>query len=148
MSHTTTIGSVKITDIKAMEKAVADLKAEGINCELVQNQKPRMYYKDQGQVCDYVLKLNDSQYDVGFVKQEDGSYAPTFDEWNNYVGSQIGAACPLPDTREGRAQHQIGKFMQGYTKHATINQAQSQGYVVESCTIDDENNAIVTLAGM
>jgi hypothetical protein len=136
ISHTTTLKGVVIKDTNALTSAVNDLIAEGVNCSLVQNQKPRMYYSHQGKVCDYVLKLPKCNFDVGFDKQEDGSYAPMFDEHANYVGSQIGATCPMPDSQEGRAQRQLGRLLQHYQKHVAINTASLNGLSFMGQTID------------
>lgn len=148
MSHTTTIKSVKIQDLDALRSAVADLQAAGVDCQLVSNAKPRMFFETQHGECDYVLRLNSCKYDVGFDKQPDGSYVPVFDEWGNHVGSEIGAACPLPKSSEERAQHQIGKLMQGYAKHAAVNAAVSQGYFVEEVTTDQNGNVQLVLGGL
>lgn len=148
MSHTTTIRGVKITDIAALRSAVAELQAQGVNCTLMENTKPRMYYANQHGVCPYVLRLDNSPYDVGFDQQEDGSYVPVFDEWAGKVRGQIGATCPLPNTEEGRAQHAIGRLMQGYAKHAAMNAALAQGYMIESCETDQQGNVQLVLAGM
>lgn len=148
MSHTTTIKSVPIKDIAALRAAVKDLQDAGVKCELRENVRPRMYSDAQSRatgVCDYVLHLDNSPYDVAFVKQKDGSYAPAFDEWSGRVAGQIGASCPLPNTAEGRAQHAIGKLMQGYGKHAAMNQARAEGYIVESATYDKNQNLVLTL---
>lgn len=148
MSHTTKLDGVEIKDIAALRQAVQTLKSQGVNCELVEKARPRMYYGNQGANCDYVLQLKDTRFDVGFEKTESGAYAPVFDEWNNYVGSQIGASCPLPDTEEGKAKHQIGKLMQEYAKNAATNAAIAQGYMVEMIEVDPEGNVHLTLGGM
>lgn len=151
MSHTTTLKNVAIRDANAMRQAVAELQAKGIKCQLAENCKPRMYYGEQGEVCEFVLKLEDGKYDVGFQLQEDGTYAPQLDTWNNEVGKQIGAdadVCPVPNSSAGRAQHAIGQFMQGYSKHAAINAAVQQGYSVEASEVDAEGNVQLTLGGM
>lgn len=148
MSHTTTIKSVKITDINALRAAVADLQAQGVKCSLKENVRPRMYYGNQHGVCPFVLHLEGSRYDVGFDKQKDGSYVPVFDEWQGHVGGQIGATCPMPNSPEGRAQHAIGRMLQGYAKHAAMNAALAQGYMVESCETDEKGNVNLVLAGM
>ncbi|AHC30469.1 hypothetical protein CC53_gp052 [Rhizobium phage vB_RleS_L338C] len=140
MSHTTTLKGVQIKDIAALRAAVAELITQGVNCALLENAKPRMFYASQHTNCDYVLNLKDSQYDVGFDKQKDGSYAPVFDEWSNHVSAKIGASCPLPTTAEGKAQHQIGKLLQSYQKHVAINAAVMSGYSVESADYDKEGN--------
>lgn len=139
MSHTTQITSVRITDINALESAAEKLRAEGVNCQIVRDQKPRMYYENQHGKCDYVLSLPDSRYDVGFDKQEDGSYVPVYDEWANQIKDQIGAACPV-DNEGDRSLCHIGKFMQYYAVDAAINAATAQGYYVESAETDEQGN--------
>lgn len=147
MSHTTRVNTVKIQDVRALRSAVQDLKNSGVNCELEENARPRMYFKQQEVQCDYVLRLKDGKYDLGFEKQADGSYTPIFDEHANYVGGQIGAACPMPNTKEGRTQHQIGRFMQNYAKHAAMNAARDKGQLVESCTVDNQGRVKITIGG-
>lgn len=107
-----------------------------------------MYYKNQAEECEYVLHLDNSKYDVGLKKQEDGTYSPVMDLYEGHIGRQIGAACPMPNTEEGRAQHHIGKFAQEYNKHATINAAVRQGYSIESTEEDAEGNYHVNIVGM
>ena len=148
MSHTTTLKGLQIRDVAAMQSAVAELQSQGVKCTLVQSVVPRMYYNNQHKACAYVLRLDDAKYDVGFDLQSDGTYSPVFDEWANIVGGKIGATCPMPRTAEGRAQHQIGRFLQSYAKHATMNAAAAQGYMVESATTDEEGNVHLVLAGM
>ncbi len=148
MSHTTKLSNVVIRDISALKQAVSALKAKGINCELLENTKPRMYSSSQSPTCEYVLNLKGGQYDVGFQEQKDGTYVPVLDTWDNNVSGQIGATCPMPHTEEGKAQHAIGQFMQEYSKAATINAAMQQGYIVESTETDAEGNIHLTLSGM
>ncbi len=152
MSHTTELKTVAIRDESAIQTAVAKLKAAGINIALVQHERPRMYFRDQVEECEYVLKLEDGKYDVGLKLQENGTYAPIFDEYQGHVGGQIGAdanVCPIAGlTAEQRAQHQIGQFVQAYTEAATINAAVAQGYSVDSTHTDEEGNVHLTLSGM
>jgi hypothetical protein len=146
MSHTTTLKGVLIKDVSALRAAVADLVASGLNVALLENAKPRMYYDNQSGVLPFVLQLKDTKYDVGFKLEADGSYAPVFDEWNGYVKGQIGAACPLPSTPEGKAQHQIGQLLQNYQKHVAINMAVSQGYSISGTEYDEQGNLHLTIA--
>ncbi len=151
MSHTTHLKNVVIRDVGALRSAVAELKAGGVDCDLLEDAKPRMYYSNQGQKCEYVLKLNKGKYDVGFKLQEDGTYAPLLDTWAGNVGNQIGAdaeVCPMPGTEAGRAQHAIGQFMQSYSKNAAINAAVMQGYSVESADTDGDGNVHLVFGGM
>ena len=136
-----------------MDRRIVNMRAEGINCSLDRNAIPSMYYAQQHGACDYVMRLPNAQYggkqfDVGFDKQEDGTYVPVFDEWGQAVGKEVGAgaACPMPTTPEGKAQHQIGRFMQHYAKNAAINAAAQQGYAVESCAQDADGNYQVVIA--
>lgn len=148
MSHTTKLKALEIKDVTAMQAAVRDLQAKGVNCELKQDVRCRMYSDTQGNDCDYVLQLKDGNYDLGFVKQDDGTYLPVFDEWAGNVAGQLGATCPVPDSPEGRVQHQIGQFAQLYGKHAAINAASAQGYIVEGEITDAEGNIHITVGGM
>jgi hypothetical protein len=142
---------VAIRDEAAIRQAVAKLQAKGIKCSLVQDVKPRMYTTGQGPVCEHVLRLEDGRYDVGFQRQEDGTFAPVFDEYQKHVGKQIGAdvnVCPMPKSAEGRAQHQIGQFMAEYAEAAATNAAIAQGYFVEGTITDDKGNVHLTIGGM
>lgn len=145
ISHTTTIGTVAITDIAALRAAVNDLKNSGVQCELAEKTKPRMYFNHQEVQCDYVLKLPMSKYDVGFQKQENGTYLPMTDLYGNHVAGQLGASCPMPQSQEGRAQHAVGKLMQGYARHAATNAARAKGYTVERSFTDKDGNAQLVL---
>ena len=90
-----------------MQKTVAELKKQGVRCELLANAQPRMYYADQlqrhlgrkNEIADYVLRLHDSPYDVAFIKDEKGSYQPVFDMWRTPVKP---AGSTLPDNPTGR----------------------------------------------
>ena len=103
-----------------------------------------MYYEQQASevgVCDYVLRLYDSRYDVGFQKQEDGTLAPVFDGWAGQIrntGIGTNPTCPLPNTPAAREQSHIGSLMAAYSKHAAINAATSAGYTVEDVTYDEK----------
>lgn len=150
MSHTTTIDGISITDPTAIRKAVDNLRNRGVNISLVENATPRMYYSHQEKevgVCDFVLKLPDAKYDVGLKKQEDGSFAPIFDEWANSVGGQIGGQCSIPQTAEEKSLWAVGAFSQEYNKEAAIAAAQAQGYSVQSATTDTDGNVNLVFAG-
>ena len=148
MSHTTKLNNVVIKDIYALKQAVSALKSKGINCELLENATPRMYSSNQGESCDYVLRLNDGKYDVGFQKQKDGTYVPVLDTWSDHVSNQIGATCPLPNTAEGRGQHAIGQFMHEYSYAAVANAALQKGLIKESETTDANGYVHITYTGM
>ena len=157
MSHTTTIKSVPIRSVNALRAAVQELKGKGIKCDLVENEVPRMYYANQHGKCAFVLKLHDSQYDVGFDQQKDGTYAPVLDIWNQQIAKQVGttlldwSTTRAKDTAEQRAmrkdhQSHIGQLLQGYSKHAAIQTATSKGYMVQSCTVGADMQVHIKLS--
>lgn len=139
MSHTTKIQSVPINSVTALRAAALSLKAQGINCDLVQEPTARMYFDDQGQDMDYVLRLHDCEYDVGFQKEDDGSLTPAIDEWGGHVKKILG-------TGGKGAQAAIGRLLREYSKELTLESAAEQGYMVESCELDTEGNYQIVLA--
>lgn len=129
MSHTSVLKTIKIVNIDALRAAAEYLKEQGVNCELVENAKPRMYYDNQHGKCDYVLKLKDCVYDVGFDKQADGSYAPVFDSWGQHLQKQIGLplSCPMPNTEEERQAAAITRLLDCYAIHAAKAELEDSG---------------------
>ena len=139
MSHTTRIQTVPIKDIIALRMAAQRMKANGINCELAEHARPRMYFREQEVECDYVLRLPDGKYDVGFERQKDGSYAPIFDEYADEVGRLLAVqACPFKGSSEERAMHAIGALSREYARCAAVNAASASGYFLEEETVDTE----------
>jgi hypothetical protein len=133
MSHTTTLKTVAIKSAEALQAAVNYLKEQGVDCELLQDAKPRMYYANQHGKCDYVLKLNNSIYDVGFDKQEDGSYLPVFDSWGGHIQNQIGMpkSCSVPKTEEERAAATVSRLLDCYAIHEAKRVLQESGSYYE-----------------
>lgn len=138
MSHTTTVRTVALTNPAAIEAAVATLASQGVNVVLKTNAKPRMYYRDQHGVCDYVLHLPDCPYDVGLERQADGSYVPVFDEFGGSVAAHLGATHPVKGAHP--AERAIGRFSQEYAVQAAIMAAQAEGYHVADATVDEQGN--------
>lgn len=130
MSHTTTLKTVKIVDIDALQRAVNYLaEEEKVNISLVKNARPRMYSRDQEVMCDYVVKLPKSRYDVGFQKQKDGSYVPIFDTYLNSIRNQIGAAQTVEaDTPEEIAMLSVSRLVDVYAIMAVKNQLSEEGF--------------------
>ena len=135
MSKTTTINKVPIKDIAALYAAATDLQAAGVNCILVANTGCRLWYKEQQ--CDYVLKLPDCQFDLGIVKNADGTYSTVTDLHGGLVSKHLGQVSP-PSCGCTPEELAIGKFMQEYGKHAAINAAMENGYQVSGCYLDDQ----------
>lgn len=129
MSHTTVLKTIQIKSIEALEGAVAYLQSQGVNCELVKGTTPRMYYENQHTKCEYVLKLKDCVYDVGFEKQKDGSYAPVFDSYNRHIQKQIGQplSCEIPKTAEEQQAAAVSRLLDCYAIHAAKAELESTG---------------------
>jgi hypothetical protein len=144
VSHTTNIKSVPILSVTALRRAVQELQEAGVACSLVENAVPRMFYQNQLQkhlgresdVCDFVLRLDRSRYDVGFFRNAAGALEPVFDDWQKDVAKQIGAPFAgkvehWSGNRDDTEQtlHSIGGLLQRYTKHATMEAAAAAGYI-------------------
>lgn len=188
MSHSTTIKTVPISSRGALRAAVAELQqSHGINIELVENEKPRMYYSDQiakqivgkegadefefnsdPDVCDFVIKVPGSYYDIGLLRNAGGGYTPVFDDYSG--GSVSGAPTTtamrglkdiLGNKYDGKVEHwagrrddvagslfSIGKLLAGYTKHATIEAATMAGHTVQGCVEDPDTGEIKLTLGV
>lgn len=178
MSHTTSVKSVPIKSVNALRSAVSELQSQGIKCELVANAVPRMYYRDQiarhvkaknpndyhfhdnPEECDFVLKLPDAYYDIGFLRDKKGNLVPFFDDYDysgmgsNGTGSRgikavlgakfQGATEHWSGQREAGQQqlHSVGKLLQGYSKHAVMEQAAAHGKTMQSCVVDPKTGAL------
>ena len=137
MSHTTQIRSVPIRSISAIRSAVALLKQKGVDCDLIMNAQPRMYFANQHASCAYVIRLNKSRYDVGLDLQEDGSYLPVMDTWAGEIERQLGNP-----KAKGEAKP-IAKFLQAYTREAAIESAVESGYMIDSVSENETTGELV-----
>lgn len=150
MSHTTTLKGVQIKSASAIRKAVDDLIKSGIDMKLLENTKPRMYYSSQSNEignCEFVLRLNQSSYDVGLKwNEKEKQYDAYLDTWAGQVSGQIGATCAMPRGTDQQGEHAIGKFTQRYGLHAAKDAARAEGYDVIGETIDDDGTIHLELA--
>lgn len=159
MSHTTEIKSVPIRDIVALRQAVAELKQKGIKCELKEKIKPRMYYENQHGVCDYVLKLDNSAYDIGFEavlgdNKKVDYYKLILDVYRGDIQRQVGITDEQAKALEARTGTKVepgvravGQLSQLYAKNAAMNSARLRGWNVRSSTVDESGNIQLVLAG-
>lgn len=136
MSHTTSISAVKISSIEALRAAVAELNMNGIRCELKANETPRAYYSEQSGLgrADYVLRMENSRYDVGFYRQEDDTYEARADFWASEISRELGSRTVAPERRD---QAQIGKLLQLYAVHAATEAARRKGLSVRRIPAQD-----------
>lgn len=157
MSHTATVKSVPIKDIRALHQMAAELNSKGVKCELKQNAIPRMYYQDQlkrhlgnnknftlnsnSEMCDYVLNVKDAYYDIGFVKDKDGNYVPIFDDFDYAPYHTTGANRGIKSLKQvlgcefknAKTQHWSGAVDANEQTLCSIGQA-LQSYSVHAAT--------------
>lgn len=137
MSHTTEVTTVVFHDVDALRLAVRDLQAAGVKCTLQEKVKPRAYYANQQGmgVADYVLRLEDAPYDVGFYNDPKvKGYVARTDLFAGRVANVLGA-----QARPGEAAEQaaLGKLYHAYAVNAAVRQAAKQGYAVRKVTKAD-----------
>jgi len=167
-----------------MAAAISELCARGIEISIVENEKPRMYYDNQiakqiqgkegsedfsfnsdPDVCDFVVKVPGSYYDIGLLRNADGyGYTPVFDDYTGrpVSGAQTTAVMKglkdvLGNQWKGETQHwagvkndteaegslfSIGKFLASYSKFTAIEAATLAGHSVAGCTEDPETGEI------
>ena len=130
MSHTSTVKSIQIKSIKALQSAVQELAANGIRCELRAGGVPRAYFANQQGMgaADYVLHLADAKYDIGFYKNADDVYEARTDFFAQHVERVLGAT--LKPGQAHTDQSRLGKLFQMYALHATAEVARKQGHMV------------------
>ena len=168
MSHTTLVNSVLIKSESALQKAAIYLRSKGIDVELVKNAVPRMYYPDQirkmirnGQKatlqyhsnveeCDYVLKVNQSYYDIGLIKDVNGNFIPLYDNFQHpspysNLAENIGKQ-PLDQVLGAvnkAEKSEIGKFLQAYSLCAAVESCEEAGYTITSSIINSKGEAVI-----
>lgn len=154
MSHTTEIDDVVISDIKALEAAIAELNAKGARCQLIKNAAPRAFYENQKglEKTDYVIRLADSRYDVGLYKVPGkAGYRARADMFAGDVARVLGCGCSTdfigidPSPQESRLM--LGKLYQTYAIHAAIRSSVAKGYTVRR--VDNKDGSVrLVVTGM
>jgi len=127
VSHWTTV-KTQIKDVQALIAAATEL---GLAVELPSptGQRPVIRgYATMRQEVDLAVKLK-GRYDVGFLKQPDGTYQMTADWWQGHVAAEIGA--------EG------GRLCQVYVFHVIAIQARKKGLGVFRSVTDDGSLRVV-----
>lgn len=139
MSHTTEISAIVFTDMDALRATVADLNKSGVRCSLVPDATPRAFYANQNGLgaAPFVLRLEDSPYDVGFYPNGKGGFLARTDLWGGHIASQLGVPVAQQKAGEAAAQNAMGKLFQGYAVNAAVRQAAKQGYRVIRSTRPD-----------
>jgi len=143
MSHNVLIKNVKITSIPALQRAIAELNAEGIRVSL-EDRKQFRTYRGQPNRCDYCISLPDANHDVGLVKQEDGSYLPYYDPYGMPRNGE-GVSCRW-EQRDGNEAFQrtaIGKLLQRYATCVAEDSLTLSGNAFTR-EYDNEGNIVLT----
>ena len=146
MSHSTTVNSIVITNIRALRAAIKELTKAGVKCELLENAMPRAYSHNQKGLerAPYVIKLDNSMYDVGLYQNKNlGGYECRADFWAGEVSKQLGA-----EQVKGveAAQCHLGKLYQTYGVVAAEQEAAAQGYTSSRTTKEDGTVQLVLTA--
>jgi len=138
------------------------------NKEAARKASEGFQYNEDPDVCDFVIRCPESYYDVGLIRHEDGHYVPYFDNYQSgprdtpefHTGKESGPISNTLGTGKGGnaghwnglrdssdvVLHSIGKFLQEYTKEATIEAACAAGQSIESMTTDDDGNIHLVLS--
>lgn len=148
MSHTSKINAVTIVDINALRAACRELQEkQGVKLTLAENVKPRAFYQSQEGmgVAPYVVQLQDSPYDIGLYKTDNGrGYEARCDLWGGHIAKQLGVKRSDGESVEQAA---LGKLFRLYAIHAAMRTAVANGHQVQR--IDNENGEtklVVSLA--
>lgn len=142
MSHTTEISAIVFSDMAALAGAVAELQKMGVKCALERNATPRAFFQNQKgmEAADYVLRLADCPYDIGFYKTENGrGYSARTDLWGGHVQRVLGVNARPGETAEQAA---LGKLNQMYGVHAATREAARKGYRVQRINKEDGTIAL------
>lgn len=134
MSHTTTIQTLLLSDEDAIRGSIKELQAQGVKCDLLEAAIPRSYPGNTMKKADFVLKLEDSPYDVGMYKNKDGEFSLATDFYNGHVEKVLGVT---PGEGDDRTQAKLGKVYAGYAQHVISQQAARQGYSVTRTRADN-----------
>lgn len=141
MSHTATVKAIKIVSIPALRAAIAELAASGVRCSLIENATPRAYFANQAGMgaADFVIKLDDSPYDIGVYKTADGSYETRTDFFSGKVEKILGAKARSPESCD---QAKMGKLFQMYGVCAATEAARKKGLMVKRVVKTDGTIAL------
>lgn len=140
MSHTTYVRTLLLSDEEAIKGAIKELKAQGVDCDLLESVCPRSYGGTRMKQADFCLQLKDSPYDVGLYKDKDGNYAAATDFYQGHVEKVLGVT---PGKDDNHNQAKLGKLYQAYATSAIETQAARQGYSVSRVAGENGNVQLV-----
>lgn len=136
MSHTTRVKAVKVLDLNALEAATANFARErGVNISFERNAPVRLWSTTPK--VDAVIKVPGTWFDLGFERQDDGSYTPIFDAHGGYLAKVLGGGRELAKTPEEQMLSNIGGIMAAYAREVLVRTAQAQGALVHEFVAPD-----------
>ncbi|MDR7545489.1 MAG: DUF1257 domain-containing protein [Armatimonadota bacterium] len=116
MSHLATV-STQIRDLDALAAAL-----ERLGCRLDGPGAIQGYFRDMGRA-DHIIRLPNSPYTVGLVRQPDGTYTLQADLWAGHVERVLG-------------QH-YGRLLQEYAVEVVTRAARRRGQQVRQERLPD-----------
>jgi hypothetical protein len=125
MSHFTKC-DLKMTNYEALKKALADMELAFLEAEEGASVSVRGY---RGQTLDASLKIDMGTYDIGVVKQDDGTLDLVADWWG-------------VETTKGVSEEELKtKLKQRYAYHNVLMACEAKGYTVEE-EVNEEDGTI------
>ena len=125
MSHFTKC-DLKMTNYEALKKALADMELAFQEAEEGASVSVRGY---RGQTLDASLKIDMGTYDIGVVKQQDGTLDLVADWWG-------------VETTKGVSEEELKtKLKQRYAYHNVLMACEAKGYSVEE-EVNEEDGTI------
>ena len=125
MSHFTKC-DLKMTNYEALKKALADMALQFQEAEEGASVSVRGY---RGQTLDASLKIDMGTYDIGVVKQQDGTLDLVADWWG-------------VETTKGVSEEELKtKLKQRYAYHNVLMACEAKGYSVEE-EVNEEDGTI------
>jgi len=116
MSHLTAV-KTQIKDLDALRAAV-----ERLGCTLTEGGEITGYYGPMGRA-DYLIRIPGTRYNVGVVRQSDGTYALHADFWDGSVRRALGP--------------QFGRLLQEYAVEVVERKARAQRKFVQTTRLPD-----------
>ena len=125
MSHFTKC-DLKMTNVEALKKALADMQLAVVEAEQGQSVVVRGY---RGQTLDASLKIDMGTYDIGVVKNDDGTLDLVADWWG-------------VETTKGVSEEELKtRLKQRYASHNVLMACEAKGYAVEE-EVNQEDGSI------
>ena len=145
MSHTTTVKSIKVTDLAVLERAVTRLaQQKGVDLRFERDSQCRLWFNSP--VMPAVVKVPGCKFDVGFKANEDGTYSPQFDAHGGWLYPYTGGGAEIAETSDEKKLSMIGGLMQAYAIEAVNNVAGNSNAMVQENWNSDTGEMVMLVA--